>query len=439
MLSLTGRGFQNWAGTVSCRPARFEEPDSVEEVARIVREAPTGGRRLRVAGSGHSFSALVATDDVLLSLRRWQGLVSLDSSQGSVRVRAGTTLRRLNEELFARGLALENLGDIDRQAVAGALATGTHGTGRGLGSLSTQVVGMTLVDGRCEVRDCGPQQDPEAFAAARLSLGALGVVTEVELRVVPAYVLRFVNRRGRLDECLDNLEAWSREHRHLEFFWLPHTDVVQLKTMDVVQETAGRGRLARRAAELLVENAGLAALCAACRLRPRSAPALNQAAARLVGRSEGADWSHRALCNTRTVRFQEMEYALPLGEAAAALRELREWIRRDRVPLCIPVEVRVVAADDIFLSPSQGRESAYLAVHVHQGPDWEPILRAAEAVLRPFGGRPHWGKWHGLTAAELRPLYPEWDRFQAARHRFDPQGVFGSPYLDRVLGPDGDG
>jgi L-gulonolactone oxidase len=422
---------------VSCRPARREEPESLEDVVRIVKDCRARGGRLRVAGRGHSFSALVATEDALLSLRRWQGLVAVDASSGEARVRAGTTLRRLNEELFARGLALENLGDIDRQAVAGAVATGTHGTGRALGSLSTQVAGMTFVNGHGEVVEC-VASEPEALAAARLSLGALGVVTEVRLRVVPAYVLRYVNRPARLDECLANLDAWSRQHRHLEFFWLPHTDVVQLKTMDRVEEPAGRGRLARRASELLVENGGLFALCAAGRLRPRSAPTLGRLAARLVGRSEGQDWSHRALCNTRTVRFQEMEYAMPLAEVAGALEELRGWIQRERVPLCIPVEVRVAAGDDILLSPSHGGETAFVAVHVHRGPPWEPILRAAEAVLRPRRGRPHWGKWHGLAASDLRPLYPRWDSFQAARRRHDPQGMFGSPYLDRVLGAAGE-
>jgi L-gulonolactone oxidase len=420
----------NWSGVVTCRPLRVERPRNTDELVAAVRAAP----RLRVAGSGHSFSEVAATDDVLLSLEDYATPWSLDAGTGTATVPGGARLDRVNRFLHERGRALANLGDIDRQTVAGAVSTGTHGTGLGPPSLSAQVDGLTLVTAAGDVLECAADGDADVLRAAQVGLGALGVVAEVRLRTVPAFALRYRKWRATLDEAVSDLPRRAREHRHLEFFWLPGADVVEMKALDATEE-APRGRRARNLDNLLAENAGLGLLCALGRRWPARVPDLVRRAARLIREGEGVDWSHRVFCSRRWVHFHEMEYAVPLAALPEVVGELRAWLSRDRPPLCIPIEVRVLAAEDPWLSMAQGRESAFVAVHAHRGLDHRPVFAGAEEVFRRHAGRPHWGKAHTRAYAELRPLYPAWDRFQEVRRRLDPRGAFTSPHVARVLGP----
>jgi FAD-linked oxidoreductase len=423
--------FRNWSGLVDCRPARLEQPADLQGIARAVRESASARRRIRVAGGGHSFTELVATSETLLTLGRFRGLE--EATAGEAWARGGTPLWELNAALAGRGLALENLGDIDRQTVAGAVSTGTHGTGAALGSLSTQVTAATLITAAGEILECSGQDEPQVFRAAQVSLGALGVLARLRLRVVPAFRLRAVRRRLSLEACLADLPKLRAEHRHFEFFWFPYTDVVQTKAFDPTSEPE-TGRLARWVDEWLAENLAFGLLCRACRVWPGLCRGACRLAARVQGEGDHVYASHRAFCTRRLVRFQEMEYSLPQAKVGEAFREIGEWIARHRPAVCFPLECRFVKADDIPLSPAHGRDSAFIAVHAYRGMEFNAYFDGAEAIFRNHGGRPHWGKLHGLAASELCRLYPLWDEFQAVRERLDPRRVFGSPYLERVLG-----
>jgi FAD-linked oxidoreductase len=423
--------FRNWSGLVDCRPARVEEPADLAAVARAVRENVSAGRRLRVAGGRHSFTELAATGETLLTLDRFRG--AEEPVEGGVWVRGGTRLGELNAALARRGLALENLGDIDRQTVAGAVSTGTHGTGAALGSLSTQVTAVTLVTAAGEVLECSEQEQPEVFRAAQVSLGALGVLARLRLRVVPSFRLSLVRRRLPLEECLAGLALHRAEHRHFEFFWFPYTDTVQSKALDPTPDSES-GRLARWADEWLAENLGFGLLCRACRLWPGLCRGACRLAARVQSEGRQVHASPRAFCTRRIVRFQEMEYGLPQDRVADVFREVGEWIERHRPAVCFPLECRFVQGDAIPLSPAYGRDSAFVAVHAYQGMEFRAYFEGIEAIFRNHAGRPHWGKLHNLGAPELRGLYPRWDDFQAVRARLDPRRAFGSPYLERLLG-----
>lgn len=423
----------NWSRTHHCVPAAIERPGSVEEVVAAVDRAAQAGRVVRVAGAGHSFTDAVCTDGTLLSLERLGRLLDADPASGLVRVEAGMTLHRLNRELLLRNLALPNVGDVDAQSVAGALATGTHGTGARLPNLSAQVetVELVLGDGR---RQTLTAADGDLLRAARVGLGALGVVVAVTLRCVPAFRLRGVDRRERLEDVLAGLDQRADAADHFELWTFPHSPLALTRTntrTDAPRDAPGRTFAWLQ--DVALDNHAFGLLNRAARRRPAAVPAVNRLAGRLASPRERVDWSFRIFASPRLVRFTEMEYAVPRARAAEAVRGARAILERH--PVSFPVELRFAAADDAVLSPAHGRDTAYVAVHVFEGMPWEPAFREVEAFMGGLGGRPHWGKRSFLTAAELAPRYPAWDAFRAARAELDPQGRFANAWARRVLGP----
>jgi FAD-linked oxidoreductase len=398
-----------------------------------VRAAAQHGRGLRVVGAGHSFTPLVATEGTLLSLDGYSGLVSVDRERMRVRVRAGTRIGALSALLHREGLAQENLGDIDVQSIAGAIGTGTHGTGLGLGNIPSQVTAITLVTAAGDLVSCSPDHEPGLFKAAQVGLGALGVVVELELRVVPAFRLNFTWRPEPLAAVLESLPDRLRAHRNFEFYWLPYSETALTKTMDLTEAEPDRRNLLRAANELVLENGALWLLSECARLSPALAPRISRLMGGLISAGQAIDYSHRLYATPRMVKFQELEYALPLANFVAAVHALDATIRRGGHHVHFPLECRFVRGDDIWLSPAHGRDTAYIAVHMYQGMAYRAYFRAMEAVLRSYGGRPHWGKMHSLGARELAPLYPRWADFQTARRRLDPGGLLLNPYLRTLL------
>jgi L-gulonolactone oxidase len=424
--------YRNWSGMVRFTPAANAEPRSVDELVSVVRAARSAGQQLRVRGSGHSFVPLVQTDGVLLSLDRLSGVEASDEHTATVW--AGTKLDVLGRELAARGLGMLNLGDVNKQTLAGAVGTGTHGTGRALGSISSQVRELSLVLASGELRSCSADSDPELFAAARVSLGALGVITKLRVALQPAYKLKLTKWTLDLDACLAQCEQLANAHRHFEFYWFPHTRVAGLKTMDPCDEPESRRGL-HAVSELVIENGALGLLSRLARRAPRWAPTLSRLMAWSIQGDAGtmvAD-CHRAFSSPRLVRFNEMEYELPARSGPDALRELVDFVQKKRVLVHFPVEYRYVAADDIWLSPFYERDSAAISIHQYRGMDYEGYFRGAEAIFRNHGGRPHWGKMHNLTAKELAPLYPRWEDFQRLRQMHDPGGLFMNDWLKRLF------
>jgi FAD-linked oxidoreductase len=416
----------NWARQQRCAPERVETPGSEEELARVV----AGASRVKVAGSGHSFTDIACTDGAMIDLSRMRRVLSVDGLE--VTVEAGITLHDLGEQLRARGLAMENQGDVDPQTLAGAISTATHGTGGGFGNLSSQVVGLRLVDGTGELRAV---RDGDELRAARVSLGALGAIAAVTLRCVPAFTIHRIDEPRPLDDVLPRLDQLVDAQDHWEAFVMPYTR----KALTLSSERTDRrpqppGRAAAFLHDVVLENVVLGLFCRTGRAFPRLIPALNRRLAGLMGRAEHLDASNRVYANKRLVRFTEMEYAIPRERAAEALERVLALVERWRLPIGFPIELRVVRPDDALLSTAHDRPTAYIAVHQYVGMEFETYFRAVEAIMDEYEGRPHWGKRHYQSAATLRPRYPEWDRFAELRERFDPERRFQNDYLRRVLG-----
>lgn len=426
--------WRNWSGDQECVPARILRPRDREELVAAVAEAAAAGRTISVAGAGHSFTETAMTADTMIDARALRGVLDADSASGLVRVGAGTVLADLNEELHRRGLAMENLGDIDRQTIAGALATATHGTGARLPNLSAQVEGVELVTAAGEVRELGTTE-PDLLRAARVSVGALGAISALTLRCVPAFTLRRVDTPLPREEVFDTFDERAEANDHFELFTFPYADsALVLERNRTDEEPRPRGRLASYLNDVVLENWTLEGLSAAGRLAPRAIPFLSRLAARLASGGRTTDRSDRVFASERRVRFTEMEYAVPREHGPEAARRSIEWVRANRYPVFFPIEMRVAAGDDALLSPAHGRDTVYIAVHQYRGMEWRPYFEAVEGIMGEYGGRPHWGKRHFRVAESLAPLYPEWATFQAAREELDPGRAFANPYAERVLG-----
>ena len=423
--------WRNWSGEQMCAPAELARPRSTEEVAGVVRRAREVGRVVRVAGAGHSFTDAVLTDGVLLSLDAMDGVVWADPGGRRVRVQAGIRLRALSAALARFGLALENMGDVDPQSIAGATATGTHGSGVELRNLSSGIEAVQLVAGDGTVHEI---DDGDSLLAARVSVGALGVITEMTLRCVPAYVMRGVDAPARFDDVLDRLDELAASARHFEFYAFPHSDTVMTRTNEIVTAPARPpGPVHRWAEDVLLTNHGLRLACEAAKRRHDWIPAISRTMTRILGERVRIDRSDRIFVSPRLVRFTEMEQAFPREAARDAIRAIKA--AAERHPIIFPIELRFVAGDDALLSPAGGRETVYIACHNFVGMPWEPYLRECAAIGAEHGARPHWGKRHFHAAETLAPLYPGWERFQAVRRELDPEGRFTNEYVRRVLGP----
>jgi L-gulonolactone oxidase len=425
----------NWGGTASCRPAETEFARSEEDIVGALKRAAQAGERVKVAGAGHSFTDIACTGGRMLRLDAYDRVLEVDRERALVTVEAGISIFKLAEELAGHDLAFANLGDIGYQAIAGAISTATHGTGAKLGNIATQIAGMRLVLADGSTMDLTADSDPETFKAAQVSLGALGVISTVTLQCVPAFTLHAVEAPGRLDEVLESFDDLAATNDHFEFYWFPHTDRCITKANNRTDEPARpKGRVRAWAEDMFIANTVFGMIARLGRARPSMIPRLAKIVGAAISRTEYTDRSDRVFTSPRTVRFSEMEYAIPRAEAPGAVREVRRIIEERGYRISFPIECRVVAADDIFLSPSHGRETAYIAVHVFQGMEYEPYFREVEEIMRSLGGRPHWGKIHFQTHRELRDAYPAWGRFASVRARLDPHGRFANAYLDRVLG-----
>lgn len=415
-------------------------PGTVDDVAAAVADAAGAGRRVKAVGAGHSFSGVARPEDVMVVLDRMAGIRRIDAEAGVVAVGAGTPLHVLNRELASVGLALENLGDIEMQTVAGALATGTHGTGARFGGLAAQLAGMELVLGDGTVARCSAAERSDLYACARLGLGALGVVTEVSLRVEPLFLLRAEEGPMSLDEVLTRFDELADTTDHFEAYWFPHTRSCLVKRNTRLPLAAGAQPLPRWREWLddeLLSNTAFGAVVAAGRRLPSLVPAANHVASRALGSRTFTDLAYRVFTSPRRVRFCEMEYAVPRPVAVDAVRRLVAAVERSGLRVAFPVELRVAAADDIPLSTASGRDSAYVAVHLPAGADTTAYFSLVGAIMDEVGGRPHWGKLHHLDAAALARRYPRFGEFLAVRRAVDPAGVFANRHLDRVLGPAG--
>ncbi|GIH66731.1 MULTISPECIES: D-arabinono-1,4-lactone oxidase [Microbispora] len=431
----SGAGWRSWSGTVRCAPRHHTAPTSEEQIADLVRAAVGHGLGIRPVGTGHSFNSLATTDGLLLDLRRYAGIVEIDPEAMCVTVRAGTRIGDLAASLHRAGLALPNIGTLADQTVAGAISTGNHGTGLLHPPLSGEVLRLRLVtaDGRTLALD--RDSDPELFRCARTGLGALGVVSTVTLRCVPAFNLRVRERAMAFEELVEDFGRLVADADRPSFTWRPWQDTVTARELSVTHEPPTPGAYGNRYAATMQEiRCGLVGQ--AGRVFPSAVPGLT----RWLDGRPGAprpfvDAAHRVLTFPQPVRFIALEHALPLEHVPAALRELRGVLRRGGFYSPYSLLVRVGAGDDAPLSPAYGRRTGYVNLTVPRTAGQLELLRTTEYVLRELDARPHWGKAHTATAELLAPRYPEWDLFQRIRQQVDPAGVFTNDHVARVLGP----
>lgn len=428
--------WQNWGRSVTAHPVEVATPRAADEVAGVIRSARERGLPLRPVGAGHSFTEIAATDGVLLDVSHIRGLLTVDAATRRVRLGAGTRLHELPDLLDPHGLALENMGDIDRQTIAGAISTGTHGTGAGFRGLAAQVVGATLVTAAGEVLVVDETTNAELLPAVALGLGALGVLVDVTVQCVPAFLLRAHEGSAALEDVLSHFDEYAVAD-HFECYWFPGTSRVQTKTntrvpVDVPHRRPGR--VARTIDQRVVQNGLLRAVCEIGVAAPQLTPPLNRLATSVLGEKVYTDRSHAVFTSPRHVRFRESEYAVPREALPEAVRALRTLVERNAWRISFPVEIRTAAADDRWLSTAHGRDSGYIAVHRYWKEDYVPYFREFDALMREFEGRPHWGKLHFQDAESLAGVHPRFGDFAAVRDRLDPERVFTNDYLRTVLG-----
>lgn len=421
--------WSNWSASASCQPRQWLVPATLEELAAAMRSAPAP---LRCVGAGHSFTALVPTDGTLLSLDRLTGLVSFDRVAGSATLAAGTRIAVATQLLDAAGLAMMNQPDIDTQSLGGALATGTHGTGARYGAMHSEITALKLLTAGGEVLSCSATERPELFAAAQVSLGCLGVLTEVTLKVRPRHFLRRKAWVAPNEELWARAGEWAQEHQHFEMYMLPFTGYGAAIVHDEVAETAVNHP----------ESPDEDVLADLQKLRDWLGrwPSLRRwVAGKLVGRTppeQAVDVSWKLLASSRPTRFNETECHVPREAGLACLREVLQVLER-RNDVFFPMEFRYVRGDGAWLSPFHNRDSCSIAVHALQGEAYDYLVRETGPVFRRHGGRPHWGKLHDFRPEELAAHYPRWRDFLALRRELDPQGRLLSPYVRKLFGLEG--
>lgn len=425
---------KNWSENVQWNPKDILYPSSEQEVAEIVKEASKSKRKIRAIGSGHSFTPVCATDDITISLDNMQNISRIGDSNIAY-AQGGTKLYKLGAGLENLGLAQENLGDINKQSVAGALSTGTHGTGTRFGSISSQIEEVTFVNGKGEIHTVTYESDPDLFRSLQVSVGTLGIITGLKLRCIPAYNLHLKKKKEKLTDVLANLEKHNAENRNFEFYWLPHTEYTQTKYSNTIEQ---KGKETSAAVawfnEVFLENYMLEVICKIAKAIPSLNPAMSKLTAAFIGNEEKIKASHEVFATVRKVKFTEMEYSVPMEHYQTVMQELLRAFEKNKYAINFPIENRFVMEDEPYLSTSYGRKSAYIACHAYKGVDNTKYFRDLEEIFQHYGGRPHWGKMHTCDANYLSKQYAKWDVFQKIREEQDPNQIFTNPHIQKIFG-----
>ena len=426
--------WSNWAGNQQTGTVLLSKPQTESELQQVVQSAQLSGRRVKAVGSGHSFTAIAVSEEVLVDLSDYDEIVAIDRINQTVTVQSGIQLSKLNQALYENSLAMQNLGDIAYQTIAGAISTSTHGTGAKFTGIANQVVALRVVLADSSIVECSANVNAQLFSCARVGLGALGLISTVTLKVVSAFNLAVIEEPMRVDDVLQNLDLHVDSNDHFEFFWVPHTGWALTKRNNRNNlPVEPMSKMSHWYSKTLMENYAFGAVCMLGKARPSLIPKLAKALPS-SGRNEYSDASHKVFASKRIIKFYEMEYAIPREACAEALNRVRRMVTDSGFFLNFPVEVRFTAPDEIPLSTASNRESAYIAVHIYKGMNYVPYFKEVESIMNSYQGRPHWGKLHFQSAATLASRYPQWDVFQAVRNQVDPQRMFSNQYLETVLG-----
>ncbi len=427
--------FTTWGGTHTCTPAEWAHPASEAEVVDVVRRAAAAGRRVKVVGAGHSWSDAALTDGVLVSLDRLARLHAVDLQRGVAVADAGMRLRAFGDALASAGAALPIVGSIAEQSLGGLLATGTHGSSLRHGNLSSGVVGLRLVNGRGEVVELAAG-DPR-LPGARVGLGALGIVTQVTVRVDRAFTVAEVMEPLSFDAALERLPAVAQQSEYAKLWWIPHTDRALIFRGARVEEPPTFSERFRTFDERVINGVVFRGLLGLGARVPALVPLLNRVVAasyfgarRVVGRSD------RVLSLAMPPAHRESEWAVPVAAGVDLLRRTRALIEAKGLRVNFILEARFVKGDDSWMSPAYGRDSLQVGAYTACPRDCPAWYEGFAAIAREHGGRPHWGKEgvEALDPAEVRRLYPMADRFAALAREMDPDGLFRNRFVERIVG-----
>lgn len=426
---------KNWAENVQWNPSKIAFPTSEGELQKLVIKALNDHQKIRVIGSGHSFTPLCATNEVLVSLDKYQGLISFEKEKNIATVKGGTKLSLLGELLFEKGLAMENMGDINVQSIAGAISTGTHGTGVNFKSISNQIIGLKFINGKGEVISCSTTEKTSLFKAAQVSLGCLGIITEVTLQCVPAYKLKLQNKKEKLEDVLATLQERNQQNRNFEFYWIPYTNTAWTKTSNIVEDSEpDKVNFFNYWTEYVLENYVFKLFCEYARYFPSQNKTVAAITAASISNVKKVYHSHKVYATQRLVKFNEMEYNIPAEAYQDVFKDVQKIVNSKKFNIHFPIENRWVKGDDIYMSPAYNRDSAYIACHVYNKKEYQSYFNALEEVFKAYNGRPHWGKLNNFTTTDIQESYPEFATFMQHRKEHDPENVFVNPYIKKLIG-----
>jgi FAD-linked oxidoreductase len=423
---------KNWAKTLSFNPSSIEAPASIEEIQNLVKRADEQNKTIRTVGSAHSWTGLYQTTEWLCHLDNFQGLLAVDKENKKVTAKAGTKLHQFTHECFKHGLSFANQGDVDKQSLAGATSTGTHGTGINLQSSSNLIEGIKLITASGEILSINSEQNSELLPAAKLSLGSLGILTEIEFKMRKAYKLQVKIFPKKMDEILEDLPSLLKKHRHVEFFYFPIGEWVMVKIMDETHEPVTHRGLLHKINEVALENWLFEGFNISAKFT-KQFPFFDQIMQKFVSSQKFTAWAHQAFPSERSVRFWEMEYNLDIQHFTSALKKIRDEIKLKKFQTLFPIEIRFVKGDNLWLSPAYGRDSVYFAIHAYRHQPFLDYFLSMQDIFKSFDGRPHWGKWHNLKKADLLKVYPHFQAFCDLRRELDPQGRFLNTHLREIL------
>lgn len=426
---------KNWAENVQWNPSAVALPHSENEIQQLVLKAIRCNQKIRVIGSGHSFTSLCSTDEILVTLDNFQGLISIDKEKNQATVKAGTKLSLLGELLFNEGLAMENLGDINVQSIAGAISTGTHGTGVNLKSISNQVIGLKFVNGKGEIIECSTTKNTELFKAAQVSLGCLGIITEVTLQCISTYKLKLQNKKEKLSHVLATLSERNSKNRNFEFYWIPYTNTAWTKTSNIVEDSEpDKVNFFNYWTEYILENHVFKLMCEYATIFPSQNKTVANITAASISNVKKVYHSHKVYATQRMVKFHEMEYNTPAEAYQDVFKDVQKIVNSKKFNIHFPIENRWVKGDDVYMSPAYNRDSAYIACHVYNKKDSRAYFAALEEVFKAYDGRPHWGKMNTFNTEDIIRMYPKFTHFMTFRKEHDPENIFVNPYLQKLLG-----
>nr|WP_171500003.1 D-arabinono-1,4-lactone oxidase [Acinetobacter bereziniae] len=416
--------WNNWSGFQQSQPEHILKPSSIDELKNIVQNH----HKIRVVGAGHSFTPLVCTDATLLSLDHFSGVENVNTALTQANIWSGTRLFNLDQYLEPIHQSLMQQGDIDQQSLAGAVSTGTHGTGLNLHCISAYVEAFELLTASGDILTCSRQDNPNIFEAGRVSLGSLGILTKITMQNKPRYKLKEHVRLCSVKEFFENIDLWKTQHRHIECFAFSHADQLILKTLDITDEDIQPRKLSWPSED---------ALLTICCSLTKSFPALNPKLQKLLGvfikPTTFVDWSSQIFPTPRETKFNEMEYQIPIESGMECLEAVLTALKNAKAQTFFPVEFRFVKGDDIWLSPFYRQDSISISVHQYHKQAPNQLFDEIEPIFQHYRGRPHWGKMHNMRASQLQALYPKWDDFMQLRAQLDPTQKFLNPYLEKLF------